>query len=587
MAELVPLTDEPEFRLGPSTSRVCIQQNELVAMHRLFYSDPSIAAAQSSLERALLGGGISVSKGKYVATKELRDTINHKWQRFARDVLWHMVVYGFAICDVSEDKTPFVREPMDHRITIIKRPNGTKAWRISKSADESFLGGSFLHNDCLLNVRVWQRHAPDFEGRLTSRLRSLQKPTQFVNLLVECAAKAELRRSVPPIITETPTVSSLLEKTINRDMHVFGDHSELVENIRSENNRASVYGAYESETRNRAAYSSDVANSTAVPANGFDPVTGAPKYPVNIDGLPFYNVRIALEPGTKLVTNTVSEAPASLLPMMEMLEADVGKVLGVPPGLWGSQRRAVAVDQTVLHVFRQTVQDFRELLQRVFEVAYYDIYAQEEADHLSAEMEKERERKRKEKEKSSSKAQKSSKKSSPGVRKLKAGGKNNSNSKEYGNTGLINASTHDDDDDGDSEDIVPDIAEMLKNNRVSFAFYGTLDDATIQDFQDRGYMEWHNVIELLSRSHGIDPQLFAPEQVEVATGKPLRKVVEDQREFERHIDQKKMQSANEISPVAAAFKASTNGAFRENRMSSDKSSRPKGAKRKSDQLGSG
>jgi hypothetical protein len=68
----------------------------------------------------------------------------------------------------------------------------------------------------------------------------------------------------------------------------------------------------------------------------------------------------------------------------------VGKVTGVPKGLWGTQRTAIAVNQTILNTFNATLHEHRVTLQFVCACLLEVVYGEQNIDHALQHMDHDR-----------------------------------------------------------------------------------------------------------------------------------------------------------------------------------------------------
>jgi hypothetical protein len=109
--------------------------------------------------------------------------------------------------------------------------------------------------------------------------------------------------------------------------------------------------------------------------------TGVPNFAVEGEDTNFASMRCPLPENQKLVQNTASSSPAFLVEYLDFYHEEVCKLLGVPPGLLGSARSPVAVNQTILNVWFSTLSDYRVLLQGVIEDVFVHYYGGKNAAH--------------------------------------------------------------------------------------------------------------------------------------------------------------------------------------------------------------
>lgn len=354
-----------------------IPVSQCMTMSALFNNDSAVRSSYETLCRALLSGGISISKKNFALRADMMDRMHASWLTMCRVIIQQLVTFGIMFMHMEGD-TPVHIDICLLCVRVRRDQNGVVHYNARYR-------NNFVKVPTLL---VFERSPPDIQGNLTSALRSVLQPATFVNLMLACSAKAEQRKASPPIFTET-TSNTMRVNQVHRDYAETGD-------MRSMNSEAlATSGAeYEDVTRRVETFISDLnaerfrareaINSTQAKWVFIDPTTGVPNYPVEGEDTNFAALRYPLPENQKLVTNLPSSSPSFLVEYTELYHEEIAKIFGVPPGLFGSARSAVAVNQTILNTFSWALQDYRILLQTVITSSLNHFYGKENAAHAMA-----------------------------------------------------------------------------------------------------------------------------------------------------------------------------------------------------------
>jgi hypothetical protein len=372
MVDRVPIDTRPEDQQEPDEVWVPLSRTHLDLVDRIFQSDPSVRAAFETLSRHLFGGGVEIEKPGFTVTPQIQELINGSWARCGREILHSFFVYGFVILRIRNDAVPVVLWPRVLDITVILKPKSERAYRVRDRAVRKGWYNTLTSNPrrTLDDVLVWERYAPTESGFLTSMVMSLIHMNSFLNLMVDCASKAEKRRCVPPLVTEEVN-KGIEAKQLHADFYEQGDGRVFYEQELAEAQDRAFFLNQRQEAQIRAA---NAGGGGSGGGGGVDPITGQPRYPTDESAEPYFHYQVALEASRKVATTASPESPSFLTELMMISEADVGKVTGVPPGLWGSQRSPIAVDQTIMNVFFATQQEHRVVLQSIFKYLFEIIY---------------------------------------------------------------------------------------------------------------------------------------------------------------------------------------------------------------------
>ncbi len=367
--ERVVIDTSNELTQDPAWIRIPLDQRWLLRLDAFVKQDASIRCAFECLNRFLTAGGIHVRKKFWKASDYFNGILNTTYARLCRDIVPSELTYGLVIIGLREDAAPFVYDLTDLSITImVHQKTNAYRYRILPLRDQQ-------STQPLKEIMAFELSRPDSMGRVTSTISTLWQMHEFSNLMIACASRSEVRRSVPPLITEAREIK-LEEKQFGRDMFEMGDNTAIHRRQIADSTIYSVAMAEERELQSRMSQS--VLGSRGA---SLDPVTYQRRYQVDLAA--GMTIPIPIEEGRTLVTNTPSASPEFLLELLSLYEADVGKVLGVPIGLWGSARSPVAVDMTIMTVFNASLQVRRQHLQYALHDVLEWVYGDENAAHAA------------------------------------------------------------------------------------------------------------------------------------------------------------------------------------------------------------
>jgi hypothetical protein len=390
MLEWIELTTESLSAITYRYSVARIDPSELMTLDALFHHDPSCQACYSAIINFLVNGGVRVSKPGFVCTPDIQQIFNTTWIVFAKMILKSVWCYGFVIVDVDENHRPFVIDPKIMDVAFISGPNGYKRIRLQESR-YSVLGE---HDKALSTPFVYVDDHNLFTGRVNSKVNCMRNLQSFQDLLVHCCIRAEQRRAVPPLVQEDPTVTPL-EREELRDMSKVTYQGGLLGETEEEKkwDAAIADSGSDIEARRRAIEekkSHETALQIYEQTREFARIENSHSLmnatSSSVSEEPYYGKRINVSQGKRLVAAQMAESPQMLMDLMKIVEADVAKIFSVPPGLWGSQRSDVERTQSMMVVFRSTIQTektrlcvvFHDMLNRIFG----EINRQHLLDHL-------------------------------------------------------------------------------------------------------------------------------------------------------------------------------------------------------------
>jgi hypothetical protein len=222
IASLCVRSDLQEDPSGREAPFAVVHPRQFHVLHALFSNNASVRAAYETICRFMFAGGMVVEKKAFELTPAIQDVMNSVWILFCRHVLESIFTYGFAVCAVDGRGRPFVWEPTELQIEVRRRSTGEREYRLFRL--EHRIMGTGESRRPMQDVLVFERSGPDAQGNLKSLLRSLLQMETFRNLMMACAARAEQRRSNPPIITES-LPKDVEAAEMDRDVAAFGDAS--------------------------------------------------------------------------------------------------------------------------------------------------------------------------------------------------------------------------------------------------------------------------------------------------------------------------------------------------------------------------
>lgn len=474
MVSIAVLNTQPDLgsgvdlngREGPFRA---IDGSQFSVLHALFTNNASVRAAYETICRFMFAGGVVVDKEDFELEAAIAQVLNSAWLRFARDCLESLLKYGFVIVGFNSRKTPFVWDAIELSIEFRRRSTGDREYRLFRNKT-AFMGRSTMREP-LKDVIVFESAGPDSRGHLRSILRSLGQLESFRNLMLACSARAEQRRSQPPIVTEH------LPKDVNaltqaRDMSAFGDASVITmseeekRRVREAAGLARVEALVRAHNQGLYLQGQEQLPTMRPELARMDPITGTPQFPLEQAEEAYAHSRVFVETGRKVANVPLAESPTFLMELLDREEADVSKVLGVPRGLFSSNS-AERVNDTLLNTFYATLQEHRVKLQQIFTVCLECAYGEANFKHMMRHLDPRR-----------------------------------------------------------------PIEEQFDKHHFRVAFPGLLDPEILDSFMDRGTMTWDAYRQYTARYYGINSEDLAERRVEPSTGYELRSVVDRERKMQ-------------------------------------------------------
>lgn len=361
MLREVKTTPEPIHILQQKYEVVALNTAEMIQLDSLFRRDPSCEASFNAVCNFISGGGTRLTKRnrkEFKVRPAFQRELDSHWMVFGTDLIRNVWCYGLVVVDLDAEQRPYVVDPLTHKIYLVRGPRGYLRFQVLPGAFHSIFS---METQPLKTARVYVERMPHHTGSITSKVASLRQMAQMQNHMVGCTARAAARRCVPPLVMEHNPANPA-QTQMQRDINQAGDHQDLLfENSEQVDESALAQARVNADLQARL---NEEMDRPHIEPN--DPVTGEGRYPAD-GGESFYHSRIIVDSGKHLVPAPLVESPSEIIDIMYIAEADVGKVLGIPPHFWGSQRAAVAVDQMVMVVFRATLQALKEILAHVFQ----------------------------------------------------------------------------------------------------------------------------------------------------------------------------------------------------------------------------
>lgn len=218
-------------RHGEWTREVSCSREQIAALQNLFETHPTLVAANAVLEARLLSGGLTLRRnGTPVdCSPEFREHLDAHWSRFARDLLRHFMIAGFAV-------VTYEKEPRDCATSHYRRNRRKGAVAQAKRLAERLFDAYTIpyvapfpsyrvawehvgKGGYVRSYRVYRAEAdaevepdedvvlhiatpPDEHGNVNSPMSAVWSISHFVDGLVEQAALAEPARAQPALVTQ-------------------------------------------------------------------------------------------------------------------------------------------------------------------------------------------------------------------------------------------------------------------------------------------------------------------------------------------------------------------------------------------------
>lgn len=355
---------------------------------RLFDRNENVRAAFETIVRHLFGGGVFVGKKGYQLSAKDELMFNSIWIQFGIHYLMSMYIYGYAICNETEDGQPAVIWPHTVYRSLWITPDGRRIWyvapkqgailssvKINEMPLSVSAGGSQLpyaneQNGPRVefrNVYIFEMHQPTTETnltsiRLTSILRSIVRSSAYTEKMIDCAVRAAAKQANPPMYTVT-VERNVNTAQIQNDYNVMGRSQQYnieAKDARDEDFRYSQEQHQEWVKEFNQALES--ANNDYLETDR-DPITGLVRYPTWKGNLPYRTPIIPLPEGRTIAGGPIAQGPPDMDLVFTAEERAIGKATGVPPQLWGgSYSSAQAVNQTIMNTFYATISRHRGIV---------------------------------------------------------------------------------------------------------------------------------------------------------------------------------------------------------------------------------
>jgi hypothetical protein len=205
MLEHIELTTASLGELTYQYNVMHINPAELDILNRLFYQDASCQACFSAIVNFLVNGGVRITKKGFVCTPMMQHMFNTTWIVFAKMILQSVWCYGFVVVDEDDRHHPYVVDPRVMDVAFISGPDGYKRVRLQESR-YSIMGH---HDKALTTPRVYIEDYSIFTGRINSKVNCMRNLQSFQDMLIACCIRAEQRKAVPPLVQEDPVFTAI------------------------------------------------------------------------------------------------------------------------------------------------------------------------------------------------------------------------------------------------------------------------------------------------------------------------------------------------------------------------------------------
>jgi hypothetical protein len=366
---MLPLQGEEFVRLDPA---------QLEIIDAVMRTSVPVRASFETLARHIFGAGIEVVKPGFTVTNHVHALLNGPWLRFCRDVMLYMFAYGFVFVRLRDDQVPIAVNPLEFDITVVRKPNGNRLYRLMDRPHAARVWPTRIRKP-VDDVLVWEKNAPDLYGRLTSVVPVLLQTNSFLNLMLSCAAKAEVRRAMPVLFLEH-VPESPEARALAMDIGVPGNNNMMHADAIEREAGFDVERIQENEARIR--HANVMANGGSALLEDEDPVNGQLRYPLDPNGLPYVNIPVPIPQHRRIATHTQSESPAFLTELMKLHESDVARITGVPASMFDSSRSSIATNITAMNIFYATQQDHRMMLTIIVTALLRIVYGEDNMEHM-------------------------------------------------------------------------------------------------------------------------------------------------------------------------------------------------------------
>ena len=367
---------------------VPLDVNETDMMTNAFRYSPSIRAALEALCNNLFGNGIILTKKGWRPSDAFQRVLNSAWVIFAKIVIQFFMCYGLAVCVIDDRRIPHVVPMSKIKIKVFSSIDGRRIYNIEPVLNATTL----FDSNAMANKTkfyVFEKYIPDEQGKLTSPIRSMLKIQQYRNRIMDVYLIAAYRRAAPSLYTQKAPSNPQM------DIHEL-DYLEFREARQAEDQRAdsdntrALFVAAEhklaTEAANQLASSlgdlqSGGAGVSSATAAARDPVDDVVMYPITAVNESYSNGFVTIPAGNVLVSGPEAKTPDALMALLEFVEGETGKALGVPRAIWGAVEYARAANDNVQNTFRDTLDAFRQTMEVVLLHMMNVVLAPENALH--------------------------------------------------------------------------------------------------------------------------------------------------------------------------------------------------------------
>ncbi len=453
-------TDKLEHLSSQFTVRE-MRKGEMVSLDNLFM-DPTCQACFHTIGNFLSGGGMRVTKSnrkEFQVAPKMQQELDSVWMNFGKQIIKHIWIYGFVLVDVDEDNRPFVLEPLMHDIYVVVGERGYVRVQVRTPDGVSLTS---INSRILSTPRCFVDGDFHPSGEIRSRIHAVRQMNSFQAFMLSCTAKAAQSRSQPPLFLEHNALQAL-EKEQARDTAQVGDSAHILF-ARSQGMDEKDYQQIRVNEENTRRLGREMEMGMD---REYDPISRVMRYPV--DGKNYYHNRIIIEQGKHIASGPSAETPIEIVPFLNLTEADICKILCIPPELLGSQRDArQRVNEMMMVIFSQTLNSTKQWLAIIFVLLLNQIYGQQNQDHT--------------------------------LRHL---------------------------------DPTRSVDENVDDHSFQVNFPGMLDMETLAFFLENGIMDFKTLTTYYAATCGAPKTDFPPRQLEVSTGRALGDVITEQRAMEQ------------------------------------------------------
>lgn len=374
----------PPSHVSTLSSYLSIDHAQVNALHQFVHSEPLLPMVMDIATSALLGGGILFHRQDMYLRSHEADVHSRMWSVFVRRMLHTVWTYGFAGVIFERrgrDTVPRVLDLTMVDVRVRKRETGDVEYVFIRRPEDRIMNHVMgkVHGleEPIPNVIVIEFHAPDRQGNLNSKVRSLMQRKVLVDTMLRAEVRAVNRLSNPVMVVQENGVAKE-EPAIVSDLGLSStgagvNHrdSNSVESKREDEMRREFVRSYNSGKLQEIIDTMQASRSRTCQSNGL----GVPE--------------VIVAPSMQLARHVPAAEPSHLMDIIRSFEEIVGCTFGVPRPMFGQFSATRSSNgPEAMRMFNDFQRGLKQLLVPILESlvqhAYRDAWAAEEAARWQA-----------------------------------------------------------------------------------------------------------------------------------------------------------------------------------------------------------